>query len=86
MNTIFIWDELDAGIKFFSLDGDLSKFDRIYINGVAANSRVRSLQNQLTKLVYDGNGNVRVRKLDEFPVDQFYGKDQTKIIVAGFLA
>jgi hypothetical protein len=82
MNTIIIWDECgESPITFFSLEGDLSKFDKIYINSTNSDE---ALSAELSELLYDqDSGQIKEIQLDKFPTADI--TKETKIIVAGFI-
>lgn len=81
MNTIIIWDELDAELLFLVFDSDLRKFDNIYINA----QDDQPLQDELCALIYTNEGKFKPVRYSLFPYDQFKGAGQTFIIRAGFL-
>ena len=76
MRTIVIWDQLDAAIKFFILEGDYSRFDNTYISECSSD-----LQDELTDIVYryEPDYAVLVEMLESFPEHQ----DGDIVIVAG---
>lgn len=76
--TIVIWDEVEASLKFFKLQGDYSHLDRVYVNSDAPEEKIA----ELLELVYDEN-------LEKFIVDihenfDFEVNSDVKVIVAGF--
>jgi hypothetical protein len=79
VKTIVIWDELEANLEFFVVDGDVSHLDGVYINHAGAKPE---LIDELSDLVYDQEGNPLVEFLVEFPTDI---KNNFKVITAGFL-
>ena len=86
MKTIVIWDDLEANLIFFVLDGDYRKFDNIYINRVADNDDEEMLQSDLVTLVYDETGSIQLDTMNEFPtwlLENFPG--EYCVITAGVL-
>lgn len=88
MKTVVIWDTCGQGqIRFFVLDGDMSRLNTIYINTYTektpAGRKQQKLIDELNKLVYDDQGKDIVTFLDDFPVEEV--KAGAKVIVAGFL-
>ncbi len=88
MKTVVIWDQCGTEqIKFFVADGDLTRFNLLYINTytekTSSGRKMEKLLNELNKLVYDQAGNTLVKFLDDFPADEV--KTGAKVIVAGFL-
>lgn len=81
MKTIFIWDELDAEIKFFVLPGNYSHFNRVYLNGL---DKPETVQKELSNLVYcENTGEIKHTVLKEFPIEEV--DTDTVVIVAGFI-
>lgn len=90
MKTVVIWDCLEAELKFFVADGDLSRFDGVYVNGSppwgASAARVKSykdLTDELCAIVYDDEGSYIVDMQPRFPIDSV--QDGAMVITAGFL-
>jgi hypothetical protein len=90
MKTIFIFDQCDAGIKFFVLDGDFSHLDKVYINSCGLDEwtdeqhgELETKMEELTQLLYWPDGNFKFLTFSEFPVQDVL--DGAKVIVAGFL-
>jgi len=78
-----IWDECDGDIIFMVLDGDYSRFDKIYINQYTKDESKEELVDELCDLIYDKDGNRKLKSTDTFPVEQI---DQNIIvIVCGYL-
>jgi hypothetical protein len=89
MKTILIYDELDANLKFFVLDGDYSHLNKVYMNSVIegtakAQKAHDKLQRELEKLLYGKGGQIILPSTPEFPVDVLKREDSI-VIVAGFL-
>lgn len=90
MKTILIYDELDANLKFFVLDGDYSHLNKVYMNSVLEDATAKAqkahdkLQTQLEKLMYGKGGSLILPYTSEFPLDAIRALD-TIVIVAGFL-
>lgn len=84
MKTIVIWDQVgEDQIRFFVLEGDFSRLNRIYINTYFGRDKTSEEKaEELNEIVYDANGKCRVSLLDSFPVE-LVEKD-TIVISAGF--
>lgn len=80
MQTVVIWDEADGNIKFVVLDGDYSRFDRVYINSVEA---PEDLSSALCDMFYDEAGNTKIELSTTFPADAV--RAGAMVIVAEFL-
>ena len=78
MKTVIIWDNTDASIEFSVQEGDLSRFNNVYINQGCG------LSYELCDLVYDNEGNDLWHFVDEFPLQEVV--NGAKVIVAGFIA
>lgn len=80
--TVIIWDELNADLFFFVIDGDQTKFNEVYINAVTDEEE---LLDELNTLIYkdDNSGQFAHEPLDFFPVEAV--RDGAAVIVAGFL-
>lgn len=90
MRTVFIFDQCDAGLKFFTLNGDFSHLDKIYINSCGpenwSKKQVRELekkQEELTNLLYQSNGDFKFSTLSEFPMQDVL--DGARVVVIGFM-
>lgn len=82
--TVIIWDQLmEEPLSFILLDGDYSKFDKIYINASTNTDAEEKLQKQLTAFMYTKDGKFKHVKTEEFPVAAVAAG--AKVIVAGFL-
>lgn len=68
MKTLFVWNDFESPAKFFFLAGDHSKLNGVYINSMDN----AHLQDELNDLVYDPDGNVKVKMKDNFPLDEVY--------------
>ena len=80
MNTIFIYDESYAEIRFFVLDGDYSHLEGVYINTCEDKERVEELDD----IIFDEDGDFKIELYDRFPVDKV--KPDTKVIVCGLIS
>jgi hypothetical protein len=85
-----IYDQLDAELKFFVLDGDYTHLDGVYVNSYSekdtkAHRRKRdALQGELTKLVYEEDlGTFKHEVHLKFPTPNVL--NGAAVIVAGFL-
>lgn len=82
--TVIIWDQLmEEPLSFIVLDGDYSKFDRIYINASAETSEEQTLIDELCDFMYTKNGERKHETTVNFPVAAVAAG--AKVIVAGFL-
>ena len=80
MKTVIIFDQLDAEILFFVLDGDHTDLDGAYINSTGTPDNEAD---ELHKRLYNKNGSFKVVSTKTFPVQAV--KDGAFVIVAGFL-
>jgi len=80
MKTVVIWDQLDADLKFFVVNGDLSWFNRKYLNSFDLSD---DEQSELNSLVYEEDGTIRVKFRSDFPTEEVV--QGARVIVAGFL-
>ena len=90
MHTVIIYDQLDADLKFFVLDGDYTHLDKVYVNQYQEGKTKKEqkaaakLQDELTNLVYDPKtGATILPVLTEFPTQAVLAG--AVVIVAGFL-
>lgn len=90
--TVIIWDELNADIVFFLVDGDHSHLNRVYINTCYDDAQASSISkegfekrmDEINILVFDQEkGTYLHEKLTEFPIDAVI--KGARVIVAGFL-
>jgi len=92
MKTIVIWDDCEASLRFFVVEGDYSHLNGVYLNSCAA----KNLDDQLNTLIaYDDCGQPQHKMLDEFPLDECYSynndkgpvitRPDIKVIVCGFI-
>ena len=90
--TVIIWDELQADVIFFLVDGDHSHLNRVYINtyyddaeaGVISKQAFEARIDELNTLIYDQEkGTYLHEELSEFPTDAVL--KGARVIVAGFL-
>jgi hypothetical protein len=80
MKTVVIWDQLDADLKFFVVDGDLGRFDKKYVNSPDISDEEQS---ELSSLVYGEDGAIKVELRSNFPTEEIL--QGARVIVAGFL-
>lgn len=81
MKTIVIWDECEANIKFFVLEGNYSHLNGVYINSVLSKEKH---QDELSKLVYcQDTGEIKLPILKEFPIKLLAQREMFCIVVAG---
>lgn len=91
MKTILIYDQLDADLKFFVLNGDYSHLNTVYMNSVLPDGATKKaqkahdkLQEELETLMYGEGGDLILPYTSNFPVDVLKREDSI-VIVAGFL-
>lgn len=81
MKTVIIWDELNAAVTFFVVDGDHTALNNVYINSTdATNEQLDGLNALIYK---DDDGEFKHEALDEFPKQAVI--EGANVIVAGFL-
>jgi len=78
MKTVIIWNELDKGLSYAIVDGDLSRFHRTFVNSMD------ELEEELSALVYDDEGNLLMEFFNEFPL-QFVKDNECIVIECGCL-
>ena len=79
--TVVIWDTVDADIKFFVVNRDISHLNHKYVNS-ADNTEEEDME--ISMLAYDkDSGAPIVEMLSEFPVA--YVLAGAKVVVCGFL-
>lgn len=87
--TVIIYDQLDAVVKFFVLDGDYRHLNNVYINQCDGKTKKEQkaaddLQDELCNLVYDPKtGEVLLPVFTKFPIEAV--QNGADVIVAGFL-
>lgn len=80
--TIVIWQEDFTDIKFFTLEGDYTKFNDIYI-GVCGTCE--ELEDELAKLLWNHDyTDYRVKMVESFP-HHLYVPGTTAVITAGII-
>lgn len=77
--TIMIFDQLDAELVFFVLEGDYTHLNKVYIN-----SEGTEAEDELSRLMFLDDGGFRFTPCGEFPYSSFV-PGETAVIVAGFL-
>ena len=82
MKTLIIWDEIEELPKYVLVDGDLRRYNQVYINGCEDNEE---LQDELSQLFYkeDGSKTELNERLQPFDGNQLPGHDYC--IICGFL-
>ena len=81
MKTVVIWDSVDADIRFFVIDRDLSHLNGKYVNHY---DNTEEMDREISSLVYDEQtGAPIVGMLSTFPVDEV--KAGAAVVVMGFL-
>lgn len=90
MKTVMIYDQLDAELKFFVLEGDLTHLDGVYINqwiesdSKAERKKRDALQNELNTVIYDETNGTFLHPVEsKFPIQAVV--EGAVVVVAGFL-
>lgn len=93
--VVIIWDELDANIYFFVVEcptearyKQILEMDKAYINSDGPfpslpTRKYEAMMKRLNDLIYDPNGNIKLPKLIEFPIEEV--KAGASVIVCGIL-
>lgn len=82
--TVIIYDQLmESPVSFIVMDGDLRKFDGIYINRYTENRAVNDMQEDLCRLLYNDDGEATFKAVRKFPSKAV--ASGAHVIVAGFL-
>jgi hypothetical protein len=72
--------------KYFILDGDYTWANNLIINSLAETKEEDEMQEALSHIIWDENGNPLVTMQDEFPLQEFLNNDATYFIKVGFYA
>lgn len=80
MKTVFIYDQMEANLEFFTVDGDYSRFDGAYVNSM---NTPDELARELSAFLYDGKGTRLHATVDKFPVEDV--RNGAQVVVIGFL-
>lgn len=84
MKTVVIWDTMGLeAMQFFVADGDVTRFNRLYVNSYTKDKTQKKLLDELLAFTYDAKGNFLHKLLDDFPVEVV--KQGAAVIVCGFL-
>ncbi len=88
MRTVVIWDNCgQEPLQFFVVEGDWSKYDRLYINTytekTAEGKKLDRLLKELSGFMYGFEGNMLQSLSKEFPIDEV--KAGARVVVCGFL-
>lgn len=85
MKTILIFDQCgDAPIQFAVLQGDYSRFSKVYIGTNSDDESEVALQDELYDLMYDSKGKLKVDMYQTFPINSF--DLNTAVVVCGFVS
>lgn len=79
--TIVIWNEVGDELRFFVVDKDLSEFQDIYIN---IDYEDEQLTDKLNSLVYNEDGEYKVKMLRRFPLEAII-PNETAVITCGLI-
>jgi hypothetical protein len=79
MKTIVIWDNCDADLKFFVVEGDFRHLNRKYINSMDATDEE---VDEINALVFNEDGSTKVKMFDMFPDELVAG---AQVVIMGFL-
>lgn len=81
VKTVVIWDSVDADVKFFVTDRDLTHLNHKYVNSCEIPD---AESDEICNLVYDSTTGEQITEMqDEFPVEAV--KAGAAVIVCGFL-
>ena len=89
MKTVLIFDQCEANVTFYVLDGDYAHLNRVYINQAVDGTKkvqraAEKLQDELSNLIYHPKtGELLLQSLSELPVEDVIAGAQ--VIVAGML-
>ena len=91
MKTVVIFDECEANLRFFVLEGDFGHLNGVYINSCGPEGLSKKEQKELVKkqnelngLIYDEeSGQMKVPTFHLFPTQAVI--DGAQVIVAGFV-
>ena len=90
MKTVIIFDELQAELQFFVLEGDFRHLNGTYINSCGPEGTTKKQANEMEKkqaklssLIYKEDGTFNADPLKDFPTAAV--RDGAEVIVAGFL-
>lgn len=73
--------------KYFILDGDYSHLNNVIVNTEPNTEEDSRLQDELSELLWDVNGNILVSMVDELPVKEIFScPDNICLIKVGFCA
>lgn len=82
--TVIIYDQLmENPISFIVMDGDLRRFDKVYINQYSEDAGKNKLQDELCVLLYGEDGESVFKAVHKFPVKEVVAG--AHVIVAGFI-
>jgi hypothetical protein len=87
--TVIIYDQCEANLTFFVLDGDYRHLNNVYINQCVGKTKkeqkaAEKLQDELNNLVYDQKTGATILPiLTVFPIEAV--QSGADVIVAGFL-
>lgn len=77
MKTIAIFESDESTVQFFVAEGDLSRFNSIYINGMG-----EDMEEEFAEFLYKGSGGFNVEMLTTFPL-QVAKEDDVIVITCG---
>lgn len=77
MKTIAIFESDESTVQFFIAEGDLSRFDSVYISGIG-----EDVEEELAELLYKEDGSFNVEMLTTFPL-QVAKEDDVIVISCG---
>lgn len=61
MKTLIIFDETDTVLNYAIVDGDLSQYDGIVINGVPENDEEKRKTHECINLMFDEKGHKKIQ-------------------------
>ena len=77
MKTVIIYDDCEANLRFFLVEGDLSHLDGKYVNGDATQTEA----DEIMKHTLDPETGHCLPHLEHFPVAELF----SVVIVCGFI-
>lgn len=85
--TILIFEEVPERLSYLVYDGDLTRFEGVYIGSYnEENAKLQDeLQDELSTLIHDSNG-LKYERFETFPTEIFrQSPDTTTVITCGII-
>jgi len=78
--TIFIYySEYNDYVQFFIKEGDYRHLNNVYVNGIGE----ENLQEELSNIIFDNEGELCVKMLSDFPINEV--EKNIAVITCGFV-